>query len=267
MNSCLIRDKNEVYVFLKNTCDESVKLGRVGGYNHAKAQIQEMIANIKQSPSPESQLNLLREAFTDFYGSSNAYGKFINNLISLSDVLSLFNDNYSDVLAQPTPPTREQAVTNRQLRQRRFLDSKFRNATNAKLYFKRSIANDLVETFLVSRSGEDPKYFHSQEAMNENVLEYKQILLDRVFNYFDNNPLLKSKVKQLKRKMYDTSTGKYIYTGVIEEIKSIIDSELAPEIFEQGKGKRLDDVYKSFSTAMTADTKLKNKLYKNKEMA
>lgn len=29
----------------------------------------------------------------------------------------------------------------------------------------------------------------------------------------------------------------------------------------------IDDVYKSFSTAMTADTKLKNKLYKNKEMA
>ena len=246
MNSCLIRDKNEVYLFLKQTCDESVKLGRVGGYNHAKAQIQEMITNIKQSPSPESQLNLLREAFTDFYGSSSAYGKFINNLISLSDVLSLFNDNYSDVLAQPTPPTREQAVTNRQLRQRRFLDSKFKNATNAKLYFKRSIANDLVETFLVSRSGDDPKYFHSQEDMNENVLKYKQVLLDRVFNYFDNNPLLKSKVAQLKRKMYDTSNGKYVYTGVIEEIKSVIDSELAPEIFEQGKGKRLDDVYKSY---------------------
>ena len=246
MSSCLIKDKAEIYSYLNRICLENAPLGMSRCLINIYTKMKEIVDRAKQSPNPASQLTLIREAFEEFYNSSDPIAKFYSTNFPLSNVLPLFDDNYRDVLAQPTPPTREEAAASRQLRQKRFLDSKFKGAANAKLYFRRSIATDLVDTFLVDRSSNDPKYFSSQESMNENVLAYKQRLLDRIFDYFDNDPLLRSKVQKLNRTMYYEEGKKHIYTGVIEEIKDIIDSELAPEIFQQGRGKRLDDIYKTY---------------------
>lgn len=190
MNTCLIPSKTDILITLKKLCDESVKMGVAKGKYNIKYKINELIQQARQSPEPEPQLNLVRETIEMFYASPNVYGKFINNILPLSSVLPLFNANYMEESHTAIPATKQEAVAIRQLKQKRFLDSKFKDAPNAKLFFKRSVLRDLVETFLVARSGDNPRYFSSQTEMNENVRDYKQKLLDTVFYYFESNPLL-----------------------------------------------------------------------------
>jgi hypothetical protein len=79
--------------------------------------------------------------------------------------------------------------------------------------------------------------------MNENVRMYKQELLDRIFEYFEENALLKGKVSGLPRKMY---TKKGDYTGVIETVKSVFNSYLASEAFQNRNVKSLEEFYKDY---------------------
>ena len=60
----------------------------------------------------------------------------------------------------------------------------------------------MVETFLVERSGENPRYFTSQQEMNENVRAHKQKLLDRVFEYFDKDPFLKDMSREKSNPLF-----------------------------------------------------------------
>jgi hypothetical protein len=78
--------------------------------------------------------------------------------------------------------------------------------------------------------------------MNESVKEYKQALLDRIFTYFDSDSLLKDVVKSLPRKMYDNDD---VYTGIIQEMKPVIDNHLSPEAIIQNEIS-LDYIYKDY---------------------
>ena len=93
MNTCLIPSKNDILVSLKKICAEGVKIGGAKGKFNIKHQINELIQQAKNSPEPEAQTNLLRETIEEFYGASNPFGKFINNVLPLTSVLPLFDFN------------------------------------------------------------------------------------------------------------------------------------------------------------------------------
>ena len=239
---CLVFNKKDFLVKFQNICLESAKLGVIKGSDNIKNQILNLIETAKTSPDPKGQLDLLKESLEDFYNSSNPFAQFAGKLFPIGSVLTLFNVNYDSSLAEKaTSADAGAAKASVILRQRNFIDSKFKKASNAKLYFNRSIKNDMVETFLVARSGNAARYFSTQEEMNLHVKEYKQELLDRVFEYFDKDPLLADRVKSLPRTMYKDG----VYTGVIEQIKAVVDQYLAPEVFS-GDVKSLDSYYKEY---------------------
>ena len=189
MNSCLISSVNEFADLLIDMCDESFTMDLIDGSIHIQNAIQSIIDDARKSPNPESQLAMFRKAIEEFYGGQNVYSNFIKTVLPLGNALVLFNPKYNQTLDENKTVSstfEETAKSSRITRSRNFLDSKFKDAPNAKLYFRRSIRNDMVETFLVRRSGSNPQYFTSQEEMNANVRIYKQELLDRVFDYFDN---------------------------------------------------------------------------------
>ena len=245
MNNCLVNSLDQFLDIIVDICDTSSMLDIDEASNNIEHQLKEIIKNALNSPQPDQQINLLKQALNVFYDNpSDDYGGYLSEMYPRGYAISLFNMNYNENLATPSPISstfEERAAASRKIRQKNFLDSKFKGSPNAKLYFKRSILNDMVETFLVSRSEENPRYFTSQQEMNENVRIYKQKLLDRVFEYFDKDIFLKDKVKDLPRTMYKDG----VYTGVIEKIKEIIDSRLKPENF-LGNVKTLEDFYQDY---------------------
>lgn len=245
MNGCKINSRQDFVNSIIRICNSSRKLGVKQGSEYIRTQVSDMIQIAKSTSEPESQLQLLREALDVFYNApGDIYGKFLSMMFPKGVSNLLFNPDYNETLAEDKAVSstyEEAAKAGRIVRQKNFLDSKFKNAPNAKLYFKRSSLSDMVETFLVERSGDNPRYFTTQEEMNENVKAFKQKLLDRVFAYFENNPLIKSQVKTLPRTMYVNGN----YTGVIEEIRSVIDSKLSPEMF-LGSVKSLEDFYSDY---------------------
>ena len=245
MSGCLVSDKGAFWLKLKKLCDESATMGMSKGSIHIQQGISHMLEEARTSPKPDEQIALLKEALEEYYKAPNPYGRFINTFFPLGSALLLFNPKYDQALDDSKTVSstfEETAKESRIIRSRNFIDSKFKDAPNAKLFFRRSLKNDLVETFLVRRSGEDARYFTSQEEMNENVRAYKQELLDRVFDFFKNDPFLVEIVKDLPTTMYDESGT---YTGVISKIKSVIDSRLDPKVFD-GKVKPLEQYYKEY---------------------
>ena len=245
MNGCLVTNKVDFWMKFQKLVDDSVPMGVLKGSTYLKNSIKQLIEDARTSAQPESQLALLKSALEEFYNAPNAYGRFIGTLFPLGDALVLFNPKYDQTLDDNKTVSstyEETAKSSRITRSRNFLDSYFKEAPNAKLYFQRSLKNDMVETFLVRRSGDNPMYFTSQEEMNKNVRDYKQELLDRVFAYFRNDQFLINLVQDLPSTMYDESGN---YTGVIGTIKATIDSRLSPEMFTS-QVKNLDQYYKEY---------------------
>lgn len=245
MNSCLIT-KPKLLLQISKLCNESVSLGVIKGQLHIENGIKELLEIARNSPDPEGQIQLLNDVLDTFYNATNTkLGSYLSRMFPKERKTILFNPRHNEALADDKTVSstfEETAKASRIIRSNNFLEIKFPGSSNAKLYFKRSILNDMVETFLVTRSGKSPKYILSQKEMNLSVQEYKQELLNRVFTYFEKDPMLKSLVKNLPRVMYDENGN---YTGVIEAIKGVINFYLSPEIFSRSN-KSLDTYYKEY---------------------
>lgn len=245
MNACLTT-KPKLIAQISKLCNESVSLGIIKGQIHIENGIKELLEIARNSPDPEGQIQLLNDTLDTFYNATNTkLGSYLSRMFPKGHKALLFNPKYSEVLADNKTVSstfEETAKASRIVRSNNFLEAQFPEAPNSKLYFKRSMLNDMVETFLVARSGKSPRYFSSQEEMNKNVKIYKQELLDRIFTYFEKDPMLKSMVTSLPRVMYDSEGN---YTGVIEAIKGVMDAYLSPTIFKS-KTKSLDTYYKEY---------------------
>lgn len=246
MEVCKIPSKKDFIAQIVKLCNNSAKLGLIKGPSYIKNGITSMIELAKASSEPEQQIQLLKETLNDLYKATDTpYGAYLSRMLTEASKNQLFSEKINPKLAKNKAVSstfEETAKVSNQMRQRNFLEAKFKGSPNAKLYFQRSMKNDMVETFLVKRSGDNPKYFTSQEDMNLNVRAYKQELLDRIFSYFDGDTLLKDKVKDLPRVMYSDGN----YNNTIEQIKSVIDSELSPKIFEQEGVKQLEQYYTNY---------------------
>lgn len=246
MEVCKVSSKKDFIAQIVKLCNNSAKLGLVKGPSYIKNGITSMIELAKASSEPEQQIQLLKETLNDFYNATNTpYGAYLSRMLTEASKNQLFSEKINPKLAENkvvSSTFEETAKASNQMRQRNFLETKFKGSLNAKLYFQRSMKNDMVETFLVKRSGDNPKYFTSQEDMNLNVRAYKQELLDRIFSYFDGNVFLKNKVKDLPRVMYSDGN----YNNTIEQIKSVIDSELSPKAFEQEGVQQLEQYYTNY---------------------
>lgn len=247
MNSCRVLNKDSFIDELITICNECAALDLKQGSLLLEKKVKELIENARTTSDPEQQLNFLNEALDEFYNNpDDDYGEFLSVMLPVGIKNALFNVNYNNTLAEDktfSSTFEEKAKASRKQRQKNFISSKFKDAPNAKLYFQRSVLTDIVETFFVKRSGDNPRIFESQEEMNENVRLYKQELLDRIFEYFEGNTLLKNKVSGLQRKMY-TKAGDY--TGAVEAVKSVFNSYLSSEAFQSGKLKSLEEFYKDY---------------------
>ena len=243
MNSCLVPNIDAFAEEIVTLCDSTIGLNVKEIDSLLHNGVKAMIERARTSPEPESQLKMLREMFDEFYATDDEYSNFFSEMMPQGRVHVMFNTNYGQASDKQPSQTGEAAKSRKITKPRNFLDSKFKGAPNAKLYFRRSIRNDMVETFLVKRSSGTPKYFTSQEEMNLNVRVYKQELLDRVFTFFDSDRMLRDRVKDLPRTFYDKQGN---YTGVVEDIKAVIDSRLAPEMFQQSGILPLDEFYRNY---------------------
>ena len=246
MEVCKVSSKKDFIAQIVKLCNDSAKLGLIKGPSYIKNGITSMIELAKASSEPEQQIQLLKETLNDLYKATDTpYGAYLSRMLTEASKNQLFSEKINPKLAENKAVSstfEETAKASNQMRQRNFFETKFKGSPNAKLYFQRSMKNDMVETFLVKRSGDNPKYFTSQEDMNLNVRAYKQELLDRIFSYFDGDTFLKDKVKDLPRVMYSDGN----YNNTIEQIKSVIDSELSPKIFEQEGVKQLEQYYTNY---------------------
>lgn len=244
MSDCRVKNELELISDLRKVLDDSTELGFSQGCAHVKQGIINMMEEAKASPSAESQVELVKSVINMYYDDDGDYGKYIAEVLPRNKFLLLFDVNYNqDAAAESASSSFEEAAaSSKQIRSRNFLERRFKGAPNAKLYFQRSVLIDLVETFLVRRKGRYPRYFSSQKEMNENVRLYHQELLDRVFEYLDNDPFMRDRVANLPRVMYQDG----VYTEVISQIKSIVDLRLNPEAFAKGEIKSLESHYQEY---------------------
>ena len=245
MKGCKVFSKDDYIDSIISICDESANMDLNAGATHIENGIKKLIDDARLTSEVDKQLQLLNEALDEFYANpEDDYGQHLSLLFPPGQKSLLFNPNRDESLAENhavSSTFEEAAKASRNLRQKNFLETKFKHAPNAKLYFKRSVLNDMVETFLVDRSGDNPRYFTSQEEMNKNVRAYKQKLLDRIFEYFDNDPYLKEQAKTLPRTMYQGGN----YTNVLSQLKAVFDGKLSPEFFAE-RGKSLDEFYREY---------------------
>ena len=139
MNGCKINSTQDFIDDIVKICDHSCQLDTNEGSVYIKQQIADLIRIAKTTSEPEAQLQLLNEALDAFYSNpTDEYGQFLSMMFSKGDAALLFNPDYDETLAEDKAVSstyEEAAKAGRILRQKNFLDTEFKNAPNAKLYF------------------------------------------------------------------------------------------------------------------------------------
>lgn len=259
MDGCRINTKEEFKSRIVKIIRNIAKQSRDQGSQILQDFIKDTLEEIKKSPNSEEQRTLFKSALFDCYKPDSIFNDFLSERLTYVLASQLFNPSYDLKLAEDNTVSstyEETAKASKIQRQRNFLGTMFKDAPNSKLYFQRRVKNDMVEIFLVDRSGDNPRYFTSQEEINLNVREYKQKLLDKIFDYINNRPLTKIKLPGNYRQMY--IKGKY--TNNLKQIKSIIDSELSPEVINKSKGTQLDEYYETYRDSIKNQKEQENAL-------
>ena len=217
MNNCLVLDKGQI----RSTLIAAIQATRTNKDNlpQAKNRIKKSIEDMIGEDPIESQTLLIKTMVYDLYNSPSPYGKFVKLLFQPNDIELIFNPNKDKSLESPL--SFEEASRKRE---RNFIASKFKEAPNAKLYFKRSVRNDMVDAFLVKR--DDATFHTTQEDMNLSVKAYKQSLLDRVLAYFNSNIQLQEIITPGITQMYDDKGN---YTFAVEKLKKDVNKYLDPK--------------------------------------
>lgn len=247
MNNCLVLDKGQI----RSTLIAAIEATRTNKDNllQAKNRIKKSIEDMIGEDPIESQSLLIKTMVQDLYKSPSPYGKFVRLLFQPNDIELIFNPNKDKSLESPL--SFEEASRKRE---RNFIASKFKEAPNAKLYFKRSIKNDMVDAFLVRR---DEAAFHTtQEDMNLSVKTYKQQLLDRVLAYFNSDEYLKEHLEPGITQMYDKDGN---YTFAVEKLKKGINRYLDPKFIE---GHVLEKHYSNYRDSINdPETRIQSQLF------
>ena len=255
-NVCKVFSKRDFEVQITKACLESSKLGLLKGATSFIENLKTMKEVAEMTNEPEQQIAMLKDALDTFYAAKDTpLGRYVRTILQPSAKDEIFSKSIKLTLAEDRPVSstfEEMGKASNRARQRNFLESNFKNAPNAKLYFQRGIKTDLVETFLVDRSSQTPRYFATEEEMNLNVQHFKQRLLDRIFAYLES--INKAGLETLPRQMYVNGT----YTGILEipSLKTTFNSELDPKAFLQKGVKSLDDYYSDYRDNKSPQDKL-----------
>ena len=244
MNGCLILNENQLLDTLADLCNSTLDDISTVAANKFKEGIKKLV---NESPN-QSQKNLIRKITTEVYQADDEYGDYLRSFLTPNDINELFVSEYTQNTADRPLNFDEAAAEKTRKRERNLIGSKFKDAPNAKLYFRRSIKNDMVESFLVRRSKGSETFFTTQEDMNQSVKDYKQELLNRVVAYFNNEKsLLKQKLPTIPYVMYDKKGN---YAGIIEKIKSVINAHL-----DSNKSHLLDLKYSEYRDSLNPNRK------------
>ena len=254
-NVCKVFSKKDYTVKISKLCLESSKLGLLKGPQYFREQLEKLKEQAELTADPKQQVDLLKESIDTFYEATETpLGRYVRTILQPVVKDQIFSKHLKPVLAQDRPVSstfEEIGKASNRARQRNLLDNQFKNAPNAKLYFQRTTKVDMVETFLVKRSGDNPTFYESQEAMNKSVMEYKQHLLDTIFKYFES--INTENLDSYSKNIYENNK----YTGILEskELKSLFEN-LSPKIFQQIGMKPLDKFYANYRDSNDQNDKL-----------
>lgn len=253
-NVCKIFSQKDFELQISKACVQSSKLGMLKGPDYFKKEIIRMKNEAKLTVDPEQQINLLKEALNTFYNASETpLGRYVATILQPAARDLIFSERLNNTITENPVSSNfeETGKSSNKVVQKNFLNQYFKNAPNAKLYFQRNSKIDLIETFLVNRSGENPRFYESQEEMNQSVMNYKQSLLDTIFKYLES---INKEGIDIKRNMYENN--KYTMILNSKTIKALFESELSPKIFLQQGVKKLDQYYSNYRDKQNLQDKL-----------
>lgn len=244
-NVCKVFSERDFKRQISKILINSSKLDSIKKADYVKDELIKLKEQAKLTSTPKQQVDLLKNALNNIYNSQTDLGNYIRTVLQPINKDLIFDENIQqqpDDKVSISSTFEEIGKSSNRARQKNFLKQYFKNAPNAKLYFQKNIKSDFVETFLVKRSDDNPRFYETQEQMNQSVMDYKQELLNKIFNYLESINI--KDINSFPKQIYKNNK----YTNIIEskEIKALFDSVLSPNLFSHQGVKSLDAHYSDF---------------------